>query len=593
MKQHPSGAAVLVVDDEPDLRTLYEITLQRCGYAVDSAPDLEQARALLQRKRFAVLVTDMRLPDGQGLELVEWLQQQQRDERSIVVTAYGSADNAVRALKVGAFDYLTKPVNLDQFRRVVAQAAQAGQAAHVAHAAASEDVEAPPAHTALAAEAGAAKQQPPVADAAPAAAHAAAAPSAGQEPAALASMIGAGAPMQQLKATLRKVAPSMAPVLIWGESGAGKELVARALHQCSHRAEGPFVAVNCGAIPEALLEAEFFGARKGAYTGSVADREGLFQSASGGTLFLDEIGDLPLSMQAKLLRVIQERQVRPLGAAEEIAVDVRIVSATHKNLAEMVQAGQFRQDLYYRLNVIGVNVPPLRERREDIPALAQALLGKITADSRAAMPTMTPAFVERLQTLPLPGNVRELENTLHRCWALSDGQTLDADLLADLDNGAPAAVAAAPAVVHGNASGAAASAGFQPAAPAPVADTALAGNAAASAAVTASALASVPAAAPSSAPASQHAAQPVAQAAPHEATWAVMPGARPQQAHEIALPCDLQAFLDAHEKALLQRALQQTQFNRTAAAALLGLNLRQIRYRMERLGVGAEEGDAP
>ena len=593
MKSHPSGAAVLVVDDEPDLRTLYEITLQRCGYAVESASDLEQARALLQRKRFAVLVTDMRLPDGQGLELVEWLQQQQRNERSIVVTAYGSADNAVRALKVGAFDYLTKPVNLDQFRRVVAQAAQAGlvgqaeQPAQAAHAAAPQaqqaqqtphipqTPEAPtasaaqPAQAASAAEAGAVNQRPvapaasatPIAAAAAATVEPAAAPSAGQEPAALASMIGAGAPMQQLKATLRKVAPSMAPVLIWGESGAGKELVARALHQCSHRADGPFVAVNCGAIPEALLEAEFFGARKGAYTGSVADREGLFQSASGGTLFLDEIGDLPLSMQAKLLRVIQERQVRPLGAAEEIAVDVRIVSATHKNLAEMVQAGQFRQDLYYRLNVIGVNVPPLRERREDIPALAQALLGKITADSRAAMPVMTPAFIERLQTLPLPGNVRELENTLHRCWALSDGQTLDADLLADLDNGTPAAVAAAgaaPAPASAAVPTVAAAGASQPAAPAPLPDAAL----------------------PVSAPAAQHVAQPVSQAVP-------------QQAHEIALPCDLQTFLDAHEKALLQRALQQTQFNRTAAAALLGLNLRQIRYRMERLGIGAEEGDAP
>ena len=368
-----------------------------------------------------------------------------------------------------------------------------------------------------------------------------------QEPVALAHMIGAGAQMQQLKATLRKVAPSMAPVLIWGESGSGKELVARALHQCSHRADGPFVAVNCGAIPEALLEAEFFGARKGAYTGSVADREGLFQSASGGTLFLDEIGDLPLSMQAKLLRVIQERQVRPLGAAEEIAVDVRIVSATHKKLADMVQSGQFRQDLYYRLNVIDVNVPPLRERREDIPALAQALLGKITTESRAAMPVMTPAFLARLQALPLPGNVRELENTLHRCWALSDGQTLDADLLAGWDDAIAAAPVAevAPALLESGTPLAA-----MPAAAAPAA-------AAGSAAV------------------------------PDMALLAVV-----QQAHEIALPCDLQAFLDAHEKALLQRALQHTQFNRTAAAALLGLNLRQIRYRMERLGIVAEGGDA-
>ncbi|MDO4795703.1 MAG: sigma-54 dependent transcriptional regulator [Brachymonas sp.] len=576
MTTHSPGAAVLVVDDEPDLRTLYEITLQRCGYAVESAADLEQARALLQRKRYAVLVTDMRLPDGQGLELVEWLQQKQRNERSIVVTAYGSAENAVRALKVGAFDYLSKPVNLDQFRRVVAQAAQAALAAanpapsaDVAVPAAAEPVASAP--IAPAASMASAVSQPPADSAAaqavapaPEAAthtpHAASVP----EPAALAQMIGSGAQMQQLKATLRKVAPSMAPVFIWGESGSGKELVARALHQCSHRADGPFVAVNCGAIPEALLEAEFFGARKGAYTGAVADREGLFQSATGGTLFLDEIGDLPLSMQSKLLRVIQERQVRPLGAAEEIAVDVRIVSATHKNLAEMVQTGQFRQDLYYRLNVIDVIVPPLRERREDIPALAQALLGKITADNHAPMPVMTPAFLDRLQSLPLPGNVRELENTLHRCWALSDGQTLDLDLLAGLGDGG---VAPAPMPVQAAMpAGAAVSSTTIPAMPV---------NAAAAAWPASSGLASQ---------AMSTGADAVASSAAH--------AAQPLQAHEIPLPCDLQTFLDAHEKALLQRALQQTQFNRTAAAALLGLNLRQIRYRMERLSIQADGADA-
>ena len=574
MTTHLPGAAVLVVDDEPDLRTLYEITLQRCGYAVESAADLEQAHALLQRKRFAVLVTDMRLPDGQGLELVEWLQQKQRNERSIVVTAYGSADNAVRALKVGAFDYLTKPVNLDQFRRVVAQAAHAA-ASTTLHgepsapsAPSAAPLSTPAGAPAAAPQPGNHAAQEAVAEAATGQAHAAAtaagqaAPvAAAQEPAALASMIGSGAQMQQLKATLRKVAPSMAPVLIWGESGSGKELVARALHECSHRADGPFVAVNCGAIPEALLEAEFFGARKGAYTGSVADREGLFQSATGGTLFLDEIGDLPLSMQAKLLRVIQERQVRPLGAAEEIAVDVRIVSATHKKLADMVQTGQFRQDLYYRLNVIDVNVPPLRERREDIPALAHALLGKITAENKAPMPTMTPAFLERLQNLPLPGNVRELENTLHRCWALSDGQTLEVALLEGMGEALPVASMSVPVSV-------------------PVAEPSMA-------------LPQAPAASAMSAPPAPGAAGVAAQELVPAATQSLQAQpAPPQQAHEVALPCDLQTFLDAHEKALLQRALQQTQFNRTAAAALLGLNLRQIRYRMERLNICADGADA-
>lgn len=527
MTPTPTAVAILVVDDEPDLRTLYEITLQRCGYEVYSAADLEHAHALLQRRRFAALVTDMRLPDGQGLELIEWLQQNQRAERGIVVTAYGSADNAVRALKAGAFDYLTKPVNLDQFRHVVAQAVRAGK----------NRVETEPAtspHPPAAGLPADSPQEKPI-SVSPAAANAPAT----SAPAELSSLVGSGAQMQQLKATLRKVASSMAPVLVWGESGSGKELVARALHACSHRSDGPFVAVNCGAIPENLLEAEFFGSKKGAYTGSVADREGLFQSASGGTLFLDEIGDLPLSMQAKLLRVIQERQVRPLGTAQEIDVDVRIVSATHRNLAEMVQTGQFRQDLFYRLNVIDVHVPPLRERREDIPALAQTLLHKIAADDSHTVPAMTSAFLQRLQDLPLPGNVRELENTLHRCWALSNGQTLDADLLSDAPDLAAAAPLAAPAIAWEPA----------PARPQPP---------------------SPPAEDTSTAPATT---------------------IRPLQAEEVPLPCDLEAFLNAHEKALLLRALQRTQFNRTAAAGLLGLNLRQIRYRMERLGIGSTENE--
>lgn len=567
MTAKQTGASVLVVDDEPDLRTLYEITLQRCGYQVQSAGDLEQARALLQQQHFAVLVTDMRLPDGQGLELIEWLQGNGRSERGIVVTAYGSADNAVRALKAGAFDYLTKPVNLDQFRKVVAQAVQAeSTAVAVENAESAALAEAPSAPTAKAQAAmKEASQEPPDTASASAVSTASAKPAqktaASPTPAVLQEMVGAGAQMQQLKATLRKVAPSMAPVLVLGESGSGKELVARALHQCSHRAKGPFVAVNCGAIPEALLEAEFFGAKKGAYTGSVADREGLFQSATGGTLFLDEIGDLPLSMQAKLLRVIQERKVRPLGAAQEIAVDVRIVSATHKNLAEMVQNGQFRQDLYYRLNVIDVRVPPLRERREDIPALAQALLRKITADGGQDEPVMTSAFLQRLQNLPLPGNVRELENTLHRCWALSDGHTLDVDLLQDLPASAEYMAPPQPALLE---------------------ETALAAHTAAPVAI----------------PVQPDAVQGVATASPaaqvaYAEPNAAQHAARPLMAEEVSLPCNLEAFLNAHEKALLLRALHTTQYNRTAAAALLGLNLRQIRYRMERLGIIESENNTP
>lgn len=507
---------LLVVDDEPDLRTLYEITLQRCGYTVTTAGDVETARELLQAQTFDVLVTDMRLPDGVGIELIEWLQSQQRSERAIVITAYGSADNAVRALKAGAFDYLTKPINLDQFRNVVKQAVLAvvpvspptteDMATTLAKP---EAISNPRSKTATAVEKkpdpksesttkkdiGNKKNSPQKS-----------ANKAIENP--MSQMIGSSAQMQQLKNTLCKVAPSMAPVLILGESGTGKELVARALHQCSHRAQGVFIAVNCGAIPENLIEAEFFGAKKGAYTGSVADREGLFQAAGGGTLFLDEIGDLPLSMQAKLLRVIQERLVRPLGASKEITVDVRIVSATHKNLAQMVQDGLFRQDLYYRLNVIEVQVPPLRKRREDIGAIAHTLLEKITAQDADAIPLMTPAFLGALKTLSLAGNVRELENTLHRCWALSDGNILDANLLQD------DAVAIPSAPVDSKA----------------LSDT-------------------------------------------------------PSSLEDIELPCNLVEVLNAQERLLLLKALCQTDFNRTAAGNLLGLNLRQIRYRMERLGI--------
>ena len=543
MTNTPTPAArLLVIDDEPDLRTLYELTLQRAGYQVQTAADVQQALDLLQQNRYDAIITDMRLPDGLGLELVQWLQTQQRPERSIVITAYGSADNAVRALKAGAFDYLNKPINLDQFRQVVAQAVAASNTpAQPNTAEQASPITSTSTSTSTPAPAPASTPTPTANTPAPSSAAPSAASNtiSAQQNSALAEMVGSGSLMQQLKATLLKVAPSMAPVLILGESGSGKELVARALHRCSHRHQSPFIAVNCGAIPETLLEAEFFGAKKGAYTGSVADREGFFQAACGGTLFLDEIGDLPLSMQAKLLRVIQERQVRQLGAAQETAIDVRIVSATHKNLTDMVQAGSFRQDLYYRLNVIDVRVPPLRERRQDIPELAKALLRKITADSGQPPPTMQPEFLQHLQNLPLAGNVRELENTLHRCWALSDGKELSANLLHDI-----------------------------PQQPAPA-----------------------PASAPLSAPPPASIATTTATASPAETTpassapAATISSERPLLAEEVAFPCQLDHFINAHEKALLLRALHQVQFNRTAAAALLGLNLRQIRYRMERLGI--------
>jgi len=396
MPQAASPAHILVVDDEPDLRTLYELTLLREGYRVEAAATLAEALQKLEERRFEAVITDMRLPDGLGMELVQRMVGQQRPERCIVMTAYGSAENAVEALKAGAFDYLTKPVDLKQFRSVVASAIH---------------------------EDGAAERGRPASGArAPAVAER------GSGSAALRRLVGESAAMRTVKERIAKVARSMAPVLVRGESGTGKELVARAIHACSHRADGPFVAVNCSAIPETLLEAEFFGAKKGSYTGASADRQGLFQAARGGTLFLDEIGDLPLPMQSKLLRAIQERQVRALGSTQEDSVDVRIVSATHRDLTADVQAGRFRQDLFYRLNVIEIVVPPLRERREDLAVLCQALLARIAQDSGMTPPQLSPQVLEQLQAHPLPGNVRELENLLHRALALSDGSQLQVDL---------------------------------------------------------------------------------------------------------------------------------------------------------------------
>ncbi|MBX3656862.1 MAG: sigma-54-dependent Fis family transcriptional regulator [Ramlibacter sp.] len=470
---------VLVVDDEPDLRTLYELTLLREGYHVEAAADLADARHLLESRRFDAVITDMRLPDGLGLELLRELQAQQRTERCLVMTAYGSAENAVEALKAGAFDYLTKPVDLKQFRSVVASAVQGTTPARG------------PRNAVIRATA----ERP--ADAA----------------SALLRLVGDSEAMKNVKERIARVARSMAPVLVRGESGTGKELAARALHACSHRADGPFVAVNCSAIPENLLEAEFFGARKGSYTGSAQDRDGYFQAARGGTLFLDEIGDLPLTMQSKLLRAIQERLVRSLGSTQEDAVDVRIVSATHKDLAADVQAGRFRQDLYYRLNVIEILVPPLRDRREDLPALCSALLARIAQESGMPVPALSPAVLAQLQAHPLPGNVRELENLLHRAVALSDGDELQVDF-APTDVGTPA-----PPV-------------------------------------------------PSKA-------NEAAAAAP------------------LAVPSDLQAWLDQQEREILVRALNESGFNRTAAANRLGLSLRQIRYRIARLNIATPGGEEP
>jgi len=500
MTQAAASPRLLVVDDEPDLRTLYELTLLREGYDVECAGSVDEAWAMLGERGYQLVITDMRLPDGSGLDLLQRMEQAARSEKAIVITAYASPENAVEALKAGAYDYLTKPVDLRQFRAVVASALGRAPVPR--------------------------ERAPEPRSAAGAPAPVAAAP-------ALARLVGDSAAMQGVRALVEKVARSMAPVLVSGESGTGKELVARAIHDLSPRgaAGQPFVAVNCGAIPEALLEAEFFGYRKGAFTGANEDREGFFQAAQGGTLFLDEIGDLPLAMQSKLLRVIQERAVRPLGAVAETPVNVRIVSATHKDLGAEVQALRFRQDLFYRLNVIRIAVPPLRERMGDLPAICAAVLARVARDAGVTpVPTLAPAALEQLGRYAFPGNVRELENLLHRAVALAAGTRIERD-----DLGLPAEA------LDGAGEGA---------------------EAEAAAAVTRAA--------------------DGAKDATRDA----------QKEAQADLPRDLVAHLDAVEREILERALAVHRFNRTAAGASLGLSLRQMRYRMARLGITGPGGDA-
>ena len=487
---------LLVVDDEPDLRTLYELSLVREGYDVECAGSVQEAWAMLAARSYHLLITDMRLPDGTGLDLLRRLESESRGEKGIVITAYGSAENAVEALKSGAYDYLTKPVDLKQFRAVVSSA-----------------LGRKPTEEAQALLMGAAHSfaTAPVAQArrAPAPRRT------------LDKLAGESAAMQQVRSLIEKVARSMAPVLVQGESGTGKELVARAIHEVSPRHEMPFVAVNCGAIPEALLESEFFGYRKGAFTGAHEDRAGFFQAAQGGTLFLDEIGDLPLSMQSKLLRVIQERAVRPVGATAETAINVRVLSATHKELSTEVHAGRFRQDLYYRLNVIQIAVPPLRARLGDLPLICQTLLARIAHDAGVMpVPTLAADAMQDLQRYAFPGNVRELENLLHRAVALSGGTVIERDDLGMAD-----------------------------------------------AADTDSVLAELEAA-------------PLVNTAPSDDV---------PEARDGALPSSLENHLNDIERDILLQALTRHRFNRTAAGASLGLSLRQMRYRMARLGVMVDE----
>jgi two-component system response regulator PilR (NtrC family) len=486
-----SVADILIVDDEPDLRELYQLALVHEGYSCDAVGSVAEARAALARGRYRLAIVDMRLGDGNGMDLLRMVQQAQRSERVVVATAYGSADNAVEALKAGAFDYLSKPVDLRQLRLVVksALAGTRGEPTTTGgRAAARDDADGRGAASGV--------REP----------H----PGAAGVEHALSGLIGISPAMSKLREMIRKVAASMAPVLIEGESGSGKELIARAVHQASPRSGGPFVPVNCGAIPQDLLEAEFFGYRKGAFTGASTDREGFFQAAEGGTLFLDEVAELPLAMQAKLLRALQERRVRRVGDTVEVPVDVRIVSATHQPLQQLVAAGKFRQDLYYRLNVIALPVPPLRARIEDIGLLAEHILARIAAESGRRY-VLSDAAVAALQSYDYPGNVRELENILHRACALATGEVLREEDLA------------------------------------------------------------------------------------FNTVTAVSTRAHAGATSPDFLPSDMGVYIDSVERDVIERALRRTRFNRTEAAQLLGLTLRQMRYRMARLGIGSgersDEGD--
>lgn len=382
---------ILIVDDEPDIRELLELTLGRMNIETRAAENIDEAHHLLRQFTFDLCLTDMRLPDGNGIDLVRHIQEKHPQLPVAVITAHGNMETAITALKAGAFDFVSKPLDVNDLRNIVRSALR------IKHS---------PAAPAVAGLTG------------------------GQK------LLGESAAIQKVRALIEKLARGQAPVYIHGESGTGKELAARLIHELGPRADKPFVPVNCGAIPENLMESEFFGHKKGSFTGALQDKDGLFKAADGGTLFLDEVGDLPIPMQVKLLRAIQEKSIRPVGSQSEIRVDVRILSATNRDLGELVREGRFRQDLYYRLNVIQLSIPNLRERPEDIPILADYLCAKLTAQHGDNPPRLTPDAVEALKHYDFPGNVRELENILERAITLCDGSEITA---LDLELPRPAA----------------------------------------------------------------------------------------------------------------------------------------------------------
>ena len=440
----------LIVDDEPDIRELLSITLGRMGLEVDAAGDYGSAVKRLGGEKYDLVLTDMRLPDGDGLDLVEWIQSHRPGFPVAVITAHGNVEAAVRALKLGAFDFISKPLDLGALRRLITATLKLGT-----------DIEETGRRATL-------------------------------------TLIGTSKPMQQLREMIAKVARSQAPVHISGDSGTGKELVARLIHESGPRRDGPFVPVNCGAIPSELMESELFGHKKGSFTGAVADKEGLIRSAEGGTLFLDEVADLPLHMQVKLLRVIQEKAVRPVGETREVPVDVRILSATHRKLDELVKAAKFREDLYYRINVIEMRVPALRERLDDVPQLVDVLLDRLAKQIGVSRPDMSDEAMEKLLSYAYPGNVRELENILERAVTLcSDDRIEPGDI--QLKQG---------------------------------------------------------------------------------------PGMElPAVSEEAAGADGLEGQLEHIERAAIVKALEQTRYNKTKAAELLGMTFRQLRYRVKKLGI--------
>jgi len=450
----------LVIDDERDIRELLSITLGRMDLQVDTASNVAEARARLAETRYALCFTDMKLPDGSGQEIIELIAAQHPQTPVAMITAHGNIDAAVTALKAGAFDFVSKPVDIAMLRRLVQTALRLSE----------EKKAAPPIETSAS------------------------------------RLLGDSSAIQLLRATIAKLARSQAPVYISGESGVGKELVARLIHEQGPRASAPFVPVNCGAIPGELMESEFFGHKKGSFTGAQNDKDGLFQAANGGTLFLDEVAELPMHMQVKLLRVIQEKAVRQIGGRAEVPIDVRVLSATHKDLARLVELHQFRQDLYYRINVIELRVPPLRARREDIPKLAGKVLERLAKDAGTPPARLTPEALATLLKYHFPGNVRELENILERAVALCENNIITPD---DLHL------------------------------------------------------------APSAAITDSH------------------PGEIEDEADDESGNGDagLESYISNLEREAIMKALQETRYNKTAAAKKLGITFRALRYKLKKLGI--------